>query len=513
MAVAARVPEVLARVEPYRQDLSKKSHIILGNEYEELLFAELERNLPAGEFFEFVRENQSVEASLEAMRRGVPVIAQAMFSHTFGDFEWLGYADLLVREDYELLVAEDGSLTAAKSSGEISPKPRPKYVVWDVKSSKKESPKYWKQIAGYAEFLQLHGLASEQPVGVVLAGREFVRADVTEGIRAMRQSRDLLFNLLRQTNPDTITAAFSPMDCCAERHICEDLYCNYPDLCAKIRYDRDTLEQLPSGLPQHRAALAAAGVFTTRELAVWPSDRPVSDLDDKLLQKYIRWSQVIQKEREAGPYFEKLANPAQVGLPAASSGDLYFDIEWFNPLEQEELIFMFGVVDADSKFTAFLAHNAQEERQAFEQFVALAIAKLNDDPYAHIYHYDSPEPNRLRKLAVRYQTCQAEVRRIVESMIDLKVVAKASIMPGCAGYSIKQLERYYQAGSLLNRGGLVKGGDDAMYQYNLYRQQIAQGEDVLAAQTLQIILDYNRDDCLSTKLLAEWLDSLNTNEG
>ncbi len=506
MAVAAKVPAILERVKPYRQDLSKKSHIILGNEYEDLIFTELKRNLPEGDFIEFVRENQSVDASLEAMRKGVPLIAQAMFAHRFGEFEWLGYADLLVRDDYELSVSADGSLTAIAVAG--APKRPPKYVVWDVKSSKKESPKYWKQIAGYAEFLQLHDLASEQPVGVILAGRGLVRADVSESIETMRESRVRLFELMSLVTPSEITQAFSPLECCAEKHVCEDLYCSYPDLCAKIRYERDSLEQLPSGLPQHRTALNAAGIFTTKQLAAWPHDLQIEGLDNRLVQKYIHWSQIIQKERDGGAYFETIANPKSVGLPDASAGDLFFDIEWFNPLEQEELIFMFGVVDAQAKFTAFLAHDVQQERVAFEEFVSLALNKLESYPDAHIYHYDSPEPHRLRKLSVRYEILDVEVKRIIGAMVDLKTIAKASIMPGCAGYSIKQLERYYQADSSLQRGKLVKGGDDAMYQYHLYRVLSVANRTKEAAEVLRVILDYNRDDCLSTKLLAEWLRSL-----
>ena len=97
MAVAAKVPEILARVEPFKVDLSKKVRIIQGNQYEDAIFAELAASVDADDFLEFDRSNQSLEATLEALRSGVPLVAQAMFVHEFGDFEWMGYADLLVR--------------------------------------------------------------------------------------------------------------------------------------------------------------------------------------------------------------------------------------------------------------------------------------------------------------------------------------------------------------------------------------------------------------------------------
>jgi uncharacterized protein len=328
----------------------------------------------------------------------------------------------------------------------------------------------------------------------------------------MQQARATLFQRLSLVAASEINADFAPLSCCATKSVCEDIFCSFPDLCAKIRFDQDTLEQLPGGLPQHRAALNSVGVFTTLQLSVWPPDRPIDKLTDAMRLKYIDWSQVIQQERNQGPSVRQIAAPNQAGLPKPDSGDLFFDIEWFNPLDAEELIFMFGVVDAAEEFTAFLADDVAQERKAFEDFVWFATNNLRQHPSSHIYHYSDPEPGRLRKLAARYGLLQAEVETLVANMVDLKRVAKASIMPGCGGYSIKQLERYYSAESKLNRGSLVKGGDDAMYQYYQFVQLTNAGKTAEAAAVMQVILDYNRDDCLSTKLLAQWLDSLNSSE-
>jgi uncharacterized protein len=177
-------------------------------------------------------------------------------------------------------------------------------------------------------------------------------------------------------------------------------------------------------------------------LAALSGSATVPGLAQALLTKYIQWSKVIQDERANGPAVIKIATPSDVGLPPLDPGDLFFDIEWFNPLEQDELIFMFGVVDSNDKFTAFLADNVEQERKAFEQFVEFASDNLRQHPSSHIYHYSDPEPGRLRKLAARYGVLVAEVETLCEAMVDLKRVAKASIMPGCGGYSIKQLERY-----------------------------------------------------------------------
>lgn len=514
MAVAAKVPEILARVEPFKVDLSKKVHIIQGNEYEDAIFAELAASVAPGDFLEFDRTNQSLDATLTALRSGVPLVAQAMFVHEFGNFEWMGYADLLVREDYELHLDDNGKLAATQRHTSLGVEGQqgasPKYVVWDVKHAKSVSTKFWKQIAGYAEVLASYGLASSEPLGVILSGRKLARNDYEESLKEMQLARGALFERLALTSPTEIDAEFAPLTCCAARAVCDEIYCSYPDLCAKLRYEQDSLEQLPGGLPQHRAALNAAGILTTAQLAALSGSATVPGLAQALLTKYIQWSKVIQDERANGPAVIKIAKPSDVGLPPLDPGDLFFDIEWFNPLEQDELIFMFGVVDSNDKFTAFLADNVEQERKAFEQFVEFASENLRQHPSSHIYHYSDPEPGRLRKLAARYGVLVAEVETLCEAMVDLKRVAKASIMPGCGGYSIKQLERYYSADTKLSRGSLVKGGDDAMYQYYEFVRLTKAGLPTESSAVMQVILDYNRDDCLSTKLLAEWLDSMNT---
>ena len=512
MAVAAKVLEILERVAPFKVDLNKKIHVIQGNEYEDAIFAELAESVSPGDFLEFDRSNQSLEATLEALHRGVPLLAQAMFMHQFGDFEWMGYADLLVREDYDLEIGASGKLVAIKvddpdDSSRPAPSAKPKYVVWDVKHAKNASAKHWKQIAGYAEVLEFYGLASAKPLGVILSGRQVARNDYGSSLGEMQQARAKLFQTLSLVSSAEISADFAPLTCCATRSVCDEIFCTYPDLCAKIRYQQDSLEQLPGGLPQHRAALNAAGIFTTAALAGLPAGGSVQNLADPMLEKYVAWAKVIQDERSNGPTVRKIANPSDVGLPKSDAGDLFFDIEWFNPLGQDELIFMFGVVDGNEEFTAFRADDVEQERQAFERFVEFAIDNLRKHPESHIYHYSDPEPGRLRKLAARYGVLIAEVETLVASMVDLKRVAKSSIMPGCAGYSIKQLERYYSADSRLQRGLLVKGGDDAMYQYYLFVQHTKAGETEQAEEVMRMILAYNRDDCLSTKLLAEWLDS------
>jgi uncharacterized protein len=90
-------------------------------------------------------------------------------------------------------------------------------------------------------------------------------------------------------------------------------------------------------------------------------------------------------------------------------------------------------------------------------------------------------------------------------MVDLRKIAMSMMMPGANSYSIKKLERYYDADTILNRKvNLVEGGADAMLLY--YKATVI--DTANAEEHMNIIRSYNRDDCLSTKLLRDWLISL-----
>jgi predicted RecB family nuclease len=55
----------------------------------------------------------------------------------------------------------------------------------------------------------------------------------------------------------------------------------------------------------------------------------------------------------------------------------------------------------------------------------------------------------------------------------------------------------------------VLGGSDAMYQFELFRVELDENGDLEKAnEVMKAITDYNKDDCLSTKLLYDWLRGL-----
>jgi uncharacterized protein len=501
MAVAAGQEDIIEIVKDYEEDLSNKLPIIQGNIWERQVFDELAESI-GDDFHEL--ESFSMDDSLEAMHHGYPLIAQAYMTKTYDDIFWSGFVDLLVRDDYELYY-EDNKIAARKTDGDPT-----KYQVFDIKHSKEDKESYQLQIANYHEVLLELGYASEKGPGLVLKDFKIPTYDYVLIKKKLDNARDPLFEMLRKHAPDEPFDKDKMLWHCLKPGTCDDVYCDYPKLCKEKFLEEDHVFQLHYTHHTHVPKLQAAGLGTIESLTQIDSSVEVPGLKPEFVERYTRWAQIIQQEKSNGePYYQQIARPTTVGLPPLSPGDLFFDIEWFNPVGNvNDLNFMWGAVDSEGEFHAFLADDYEEEKKAFQDFIVFAMKKLEQDPNMHIYHFHNPEPLRMQKMRDRYDYLHTEIELLLPRMVDLLKIAKESIEPGSGSYSIKKLERYYEADNKLNREGLVAAGSDALLQYHMYAEAKKAGKDQEAKDIMQMILDYNEDDCLSTKLLAEWLHSI-----
>jgi uncharacterized protein len=506
MAVKAQVPSVLTRITPYIEDLSQKLPIIQGNQRERIVFDQIKASLPEGGFVEL--DKASADQTIATMNRSVPVIAQGYFSADLNGYEWSGYADLLVLEGYEIQQLENGMIAAAQ----VSPVPdSPKYMPWDIKNSSSGDTKYQIQLAGYLDALQGLGLASDQPMGIVLGfSKGIVRYKTEESTELFREALARLVSILGQTTPATITEDFVSDWSCAKKSVCTDVYCDYPGLCAEVFKANHVLELLPNMNVHHAPKFRAAGINDVTTLANFTSAPQIDDLKPEFTERYWQAAKVMQLEFEGKKaLISKIAGTPE--LPDPTEQDVFFDIEWFNLVDATgEFIFMFGLVTADEAFEVYVAETSATELAQFDKFLDFGLARLSANPDMHIYHYHNPEPLKVAMLSKRYGGHRkADAEALIARMIDLKPVAINSFIPGSASYSIKKLEKYYDADSKLRRDGLVAGGADAMYQFELFRVALAEDNREEAERIMKGIADYNKDDCLSTKLLYDWLRSLN----
>jgi uncharacterized protein len=163
------------------------------------------------------------------------------------------------------------------------------------------------------------------------------------------------------------------------------------------------------------------------------------------------------------------------------------------------LEYLFGIYyfeDGTARYKAFWAHNPQDERQAFRDFMAFVMPRLVSHPQAHIYHYAAYEETALKRLMSLHGVCEAEVDHLLRSgkLVDLYKVVKGGIRVSEPRYSIKNMEVFY-AGK--RQGELADGGTSIVYY-----EQWKQTRDTRLLNEIQA---YNETDCRSLYQLREWL--------
>jgi predicted RecB family nuclease len=487
MAVAAGVPEVIAKAEPFKTDVSALLWVMQGNEYERYVFDQFQTQL--GEDFVELGKT-TLDETLSLLKKGTVAVAQGYLENQTEHYLWSGFPDLLLREDFTI---ENGQIIQI-----AAPLADPKYVVWDVKATSEPDDKYWIQVASYSEVLEQHGLASRNDLGLLAKYGKTFNKPRFKALEQLNVAREILINRLSKATPADITVDFIEQWKCEKPSLCEK-DCTFPDLCAHIRKEEHSLHLTYRNT--HVAKYNAAGILTYDDLAAAPKN--TTAVTDETFAKDQNWARLLKEEEIRGTYFELLPQEKWLQLPTPTPDDLFFDIEWFNTVFSKDAnIFMFGFVDSQEKFVSLDSLKAEDELRNFQEFVKVAISKMNSNPLARIYHFHTPEVEHLRKLAKRHDQLHDEVEFLVSRMVDLRLNVISMIQPGSNSYSIKKLERYYDADIKLNRkANLVEGGADAMLLY--YKATVI--DTANATTHMDIIRAYNRDDCLSTKLLRDWL--------
>ena len=160
--------------------------------------------------------------------------------------------------------------------------------------------------------------------------------------------------------------------------------------------------------------------------------------------------------------------------------------------------------DVTLSYEARWAFNPAEEKKAFEGFIDSVMERRRQYPDMHIYHYSAYEPTAIKHLAGRHGVCTDQVDELLraEVFVDLYRVVRQGLRASVESYSIKKMEPFYG----FKRTVALR---DATSSLQAFEAVLALGDDPKAAQEiLKTIADYNRDDCVSTWRLREWLEQL-----
>lgn len=443
---------------------------------------------------------RTLEATLELMTSGVPVIYQGVLRGGSGALEFSGRPDFLLRSDWRFEFTEQG-FTAKQVDGWSGG-----YTAWDAKLSSTAKPEYQMQVGLYVDVLKQLEMASDHNHGLILGSGELASFDADVVVAQMIEVRNSfiksVFQLVDEA-PQRIED-IGELVCDASSY-CD--ICEYPKLCQHMRHETNHL-QLVAGITRANIeSLHRSSIRTVKQLASF--DSATDKLSKNQVEKLSLQARLQQHTYETGESIFEIVQPAELAkMPVQSDGDIFFDLEGFTFFEEPgglEYLFGFTTIDQGEQFHFTWADNRREERESFDKFMHDLLNRIQRFPDARIYHYAPYEQIALKRLAERHQMYQTAVEELIagEYFVDLYKVVKNSLVVSQESYSIKSLENYYS----FKRVSEVKEAKGSMDYYDQYLT--ARSEDPASAEKLKRqVIAYNQDDCASTLALSRWLRSL-----
>lgn len=182
--------------------------------------------------------------------------------------------------------------------------------------------------------------------------------------------------------------------------------------------------------------------------------------------------------------------------------EIFLDLEGVDPsMMDDEVIqvdYLIGAlvrVGSKEEYLAFVAQDLEHEKDMLYEF--LDFIKKQED-YV-IYHYHHYEKTHLEKMMTRYGVDEKVKKMIFEHMVDIYKISTSSVAFPTYGNGLKPVAKY------LGFSWRHKNVD-ATESIALYLDYVANpGKD---KDKLQMILDYNEDDCIATRVIKDWLETV-----
>ncbi len=401
------------------------------------------------------------QATREAIAEGVDVVYQAVLA----EGRWRGQADFLIRTD-------GGS-----------------YEVIDTKLARSAKPAYILQLCFYSEQLARVQGSEPEHIHVLLGSGERQSFRPQEFDAYARRVRRRLEQFVA-AGPMT-----EPVPC---EH-CE--ICDFLPICEAWWEEVDHLSRVAGCGRVQVEKLASADITTLRALAAANAADTPPGINPDTFVKLQRQAALQLGRQETGRLSFVLLEPKPERglelLPEPTAGDIFFDIEG-NPFWDEDgsLEYLWGLLDADGRYTPLWAEDHPSERRAFEELVDRIRARLAEHPDMHVYHYASYEVTAMRRLAGRYGTREAEVDELLRRRVpvDLLKVVRGGLAASVPGYGLKEMEAFLD----FDRDAEIRDGGSSVIEYERYMQTHDRA-------ILDAIADYNREDCVATLALRDWL--------
>jgi uncharacterized protein len=413
--------------------------------------------------------------TLDAMKKGVDIIYQARLEMD----AWNGWADFLIKK-----VGKTGKFGNWY------------YEVMDTKLAKETRAGAILQISLYSEMLeQLQGCKPKYMHIKNPTGEHHYRLDdFAAYYRLMKKNLLQAIHQPHETYPDPVPHC----DICKWWHVCN-----------KRRRDDDHLSFIAGMGNTQIKEVKKWGIVTLESMAhlalplAYKPERGSAQTFEKLSHQARLQDQWRKINR---PVFEILPLEKDLGfykLPEPSEHDIFFDFEGDPYVGDTGIEYLFGWHYRDEYYDLW-AHNDAQELHALEKFMNTVMDIWKQDEKMHIYHFGAYEQSALKRLVGKYATREDDLDRLLRAgvFVNLHPITRHSVMAGIESYSLKDLEKLH--GYLRIRDLRLVAQNKVWYEGLLESGYI----DDIDEETRAVIRDYNKDDCISTKYLRDWLEKL-----
>jgi len=436
------------------------------------------------------------EAVAEAFRASANALYQPTFFRVEGDIAWIGRADFLEPTE------------TPSQLGDYSFEP------FDTKLARIAKVNALLQLCSYAEHIaELQGVPPEKV--------HIVTGSPTEGtVEVLLSEVSAYFRHVKKAFQESLLDGFAdapeptPVEHCS--------ICAWSRECNAHWRKNDDVTFVAGVTHAHREVLRAAGVSTLGALAtatVAPDDMNPDTFARLTTQAglQVKTREAQRKDPAALPVYEYVRPIKEWRgfnlLPEPNPGDIFYDIEGHPYRGAEGLEYLHGLAwanaDGSTHYEPIWAHDPASERDAFVAVIDHIYRRIAMPGFEklRVYHFGHYEPSALRRLSTRYAVEEARLDALFREgrFVDLSRVTSQGLRIGVESYSLKKLEALYG----FQRDDLVAEGSLSIVQYEKWLHSRDTAEHGANGDTaiLDELAKYNRNDCVSTVALRDWLEA------
>ena len=425
---------------------------------------------------------EHLRKTLEEMHKGTDIIVQGALS----EGHWFGRPDIMLR------------IEVPSALGSWS------YEISDTKLARETKAGTILQLGLYSEMLaaaqgarpERFYVVTPDPIAPVSPYRVNDYAAYLRWVRAQM--------LATVSRPHAEIAADNypdPVDHCE--------ICHWQSDCRTRRRADDHLSLVAGITRAQRRELEGRSVETLTQLAGVPvplTFKPRRGSAETYVRVREQARLQLASRDKSPPLHELLAVEAEKGLcrlPEPSPGDLFLDLEGDPFAAEGGREYLFGLASADGSYRSTWAFTDGEERRGFEWVIDTVIDTMSRHPEMRVYHYAPYEPAAFKRLMGRYATRERELDAMLRAgrFVDLYAVVRQAMRAGIERYSIKNLEPLYGYARSIAL-------EDANHSLRVMEYGLETGDlESVSADVRAVVEGYNRDDCISTLRLRNWLEA------